>query len=247
MTKKYRTPFSYFDLIESFPKGGCPMCRLLLRDVDWYLDSLLYEYANTTNINDSFRAMRGLCNEHGWKLKQTRGGVLGVAILYDAVLDEVLKTMAKETVESLPASWRDRLTRSGPKHSAGSLADKLESTGSCLVCDVMDKYEQEYIEVFVAYLLDPRLHEAYAVSEGLCLPHFRLALRQASDQERLEKLISIQSAIWKKLKDEVQEFIRKNNFQFADEPMGEEGDSWLRAIARVSGERGAFGQRREPN
>ena len=32
------------------------------------------------------------------------------------------------------------------------------------------------------------------------------------------------------------ELIRKNDHRFQDETVGEEGDSWLRAVARVDGE-----------
>ena len=37
------------------------------------------------------------------------------------------------------------------------------------------------------------------------------------------------------LREELTEFIRKNDYRFKDEVMGAEGDSWRRAIVRLIG------------
>jgi hypothetical protein len=42
-------------------------------------------------------------------------------------------------------------------------------------------------------------------------------------------------AVYEKLLSELDEFIRKDDYRFANEPLGEERDSWTRAVAaRVS-------------
>src|SRR3972149_3703859 len=81
----------YYDLMDQFPEPGCAVCHLALRDGWRYLDSLLYEYVNTGQINDAFRAGRGLCNTHMWQILQFRGTALAITILCNAVVDEVLK------------------------------------------------------------------------------------------------------------------------------------------------------------
>ncbi len=42
---------------------------------------------------------------------------------------------------------------------------------------------------------------------------------------------------WQALRDELAEFIRKQDYRFRDEGLGAEGDAWIRAIAQVSGAR----------
>jgi hypothetical protein len=230
-------PFSFYDLVETFAQPGCAICNLLLRDAERYLDSLLYEYVTETETNNAFRAGRGLCNEHGWQLTRFKGRVLGTAILYEAAVDEVLKIVEATPAQSSLPQWLGKLSRTNPSQ----LADVLEPQGPCLVCETLARSEQIYVEAFSQHLAEPVLEKAYRNSDGLCLPHFRHALRQPQDSGLL---IEIQVALWEKLKAELGEFIRKNDYNFADESIGAEGDSWLRAIRRMGGEKGIFGLRR---
>jgi len=47
--------------------------------------------------------------------------------------------------------------------------------------------------------------------------------------------VNAQRRIWERLLAQLSEFIRKNDYRFRDEPVGEEGDAWLRAIAALAG------------
>jgi hypothetical protein len=225
-------PFSYYDLIEWFANSGCAVCNLLLRDGERFLDSLLYEYVTETETNQAIRAGRGFCNAHSWQLTQYRGGVLGIAILYEAALDEVI------TITQQASQGSSGLSRLLNKNGVSSLSRALEPTGPCLACEVLAQSERDYTQAIGRYIDEADMDKAYRQSDGLCLPHFRMALRETPHQERL---IAIQMTHWGKLRAELQEFMRKNDFNYAAEAMGVEGDSWLRAIARLSGEKGVFG------
>lgn len=238
-----RVSFSYYDLIEAFASPGCAICHVLTCSTDRFLDSLLYEYANDPDSHRAFRKGRGLCNLHSWQLQTYHAGVLGVAILYAATLDEVLNVLAQAPPET------DR--RFSLKHVFGSqghegalLADRLEPAGPCIVCEQLELAEARYTWILSHHIFDERLQHAYRQSHGLCLPHFRMALRQAPDPASVRRLVEIQREHWSKLADEVREFIRKSDYQHVNERMEAERDSWLRAIARMAGEKGVFGLRR---
>jgi DNA-binding transcriptional MerR regulator len=81
------------------------------------------------------------------------------------------------------------------------------------------------------------VQEALQASDGLCLPHLRLALGSTNDDPGYETLLRIQQAKLERLKHELAEFIRKNDYQAIKEGFGSEGDAWLRAIAMVVGGR----------
>lgn len=225
-------PFSYFNLIEAFGEPGCAACRLLLQDDAKYIDTMLYEYVNKHVTNDAFREGRGLCNRHAWMMLNHGGNALGVAILYDATLDEVLKIIDDTPV----GGFRLR--------GGASLADRLEPTRNCLICQRVAESEKNYLRTLMDNLDDERMQDAYVQSDGLCLPHFRTALRQSNNAKRQLLLITTQRDIWRRLKAQVMEFMRKHN-EHVDEAIEEgEHDSWLRALARMAGEEGAFGTRR---
>ncbi|MGQ9909092.1 MAG: DUF6062 family protein [Candidatus Flexifilum sp.] len=239
-------PFGFYDLIDQFAQPGCAICQLLLTDVARLLDSILYEYATDPEMQADFRASLGLCAEHGWQMIQLsaeRGGALNIAKLYERPLEDVL-TLVKRSASATGAQAKlmQRLFLSAP-HAA--LIDTLEPTRPCVACKLLDASEAGLIAALSDHVDDPRLHSAYADSEGLCLPHFRMLLKHTQNADRQRRLLGIQEAIWGRLNDDLAGFIRKSNFQHADEPLTDaESTSWQRVVARLGGERGVFGPRR---
>jgi hypothetical protein len=236
------TSFGYHDLIQAFGEPGCAVCKLALRDVYRHLDSMLYEYVTEPETNDRFRGSRGLCNAHSWQLRQFKTTVLGVSILYEAVLDEVLKIVDGSAMrpQSKLARWLGGQSEDSPAH----LADELEPDLPCSACTMLEQGETRSLQILRQHIGEAELKQAYRNSEGLCLPHFRQLLRATNGSAHAPLFLSIQRDIWTRLKDEVTLFIAKNDYQHKGEPVGLEGTSWQRAIARMSGEEGVFGLRR---
>ncbi len=234
------TPLSYYELVEMFKKPGCAVCNLLLRDADRFLDNLLYELALDTDIHRAFRARRGLCNEHSWQALQYRGMSLGIAILYEAALDEVLQIM-EETADQEAASGRGLLGLRRRSDEQSLLAERLEPDEPCIVCRLVAGAERRYIQALGQYVADSRLRDAYLSSEnGLCLPHFRQALLGTQDLSNRQQLASIQKVVWSRLKADLNGMIGKSNYLHSHEMTKVEGISWRRVI-RITGERGVFG------
>ncbi len=231
------TPLAYFDLVETFAKPGCAVCRLVLRDVDRFLTSVMYERVNKSDTHRAFRNARGLCNEHSWQLTQGKGNALGIATLYEVAVAEVIKVMREGTSE-----WdRTRLRNNKTERNAKALADSLLPSGPCIACELLADSEKDYIGELSRKIADPQLQEAYRASEGLCLPHFRQVLYKTRNMQHLEQFIEIQGAIWDRLRADLHEFIDKNKHERMHEAMGPEGNSWLRAIEQLSGAKGVFG------
>lgn len=69
-----------------------------------------------------------------------------------------------------------------------------------------------------------------------CLPHARLALETATPVDTRAWASAIASRLESMTRD-LGELIRKHDYRFSDEPLGEEKDSWLRALAFFGGER----------
>jgi hypothetical protein len=232
------TPFSFFNMVEVFQKPGCAICNMLQDDNDEFVEALLYEYPNDIGVQQQFLAARGLCNEHSWQLLNYKGGgALSIAVLYSILLKPIMRIMHKQPSPEAGGSWLNRL-RSGA--DGAGLADQLQPTGPCIACEMVRKSEDHYLETLSQHISDPRLQEAYRESDGLCLPHFRLALRQMRDPEKLKVLIGIQTAIWDALAAELETFMDNYDITKA-QPMGEEGDSWQRVIGQMAGRRGIFG------
>lgn len=217
----------YSDLLEASARPGCPICRVSLAFVRSYLDNTMYERVNDGGVRAELRNARGYCNAHAWMLSEGRGVVLGTAIIQRDVLNTVLEAL---NVEPLGR---------GARQYAHELLRRLRPTAECPACANRQVMEDIAIKTLLKYLDDKELAAALDGSDGLCLPHFSRALELVAEESQLQSLLKFQRQALTKLRNELSELIRKHDYRFTNEGFGEEGDSWLRALGIVSGERGA--------
>jgi hypothetical protein len=71
----------------------------------------------------------------------------------------------------------------------------------------------------------------------LCLPHLRQTLEHVRDVAVSETLLHLHRGKLEHLRSELDEFIRKNDYQLIEAGFGTERDAWLRAIAMIAGSR----------
>ena len=234
------TPLSLFDLAEAFAKPGCPVCRLTRHNVESNLHGLLFEGIIHPENHDAFRVSRGLCNSHAWLLADFKGALLNTAVYYRGALNDLLKDLDASSPAPAARSGLARLMGGGKPASA--VADRLEPHGACMACKVRITSETMYTRTIGEHIQDERLAKAYRASQGgICLPHFRMALRHTPSPADERALVDIQRAIWESLRDELDLFKEMHEHHHTGEYMGEEGDSWLRVLRGMAGEQGMFG------
>lgn len=225
--------FGYYDLIENFPEPGCAFCRLIQRETGRYLDSLLYEYVAIPSMQNTFRASRGLCHNHAWKLTEIRDGVLGIAVFYEQTIDEVLSILAKHS----SAGGGLKLPRRRGNNGGAAAAD-LKPERDCPCCVHVGQVEITLVQDVVDGLGDDRFVDAYRDSSGFCLPHLMRILPEIRDTKHAEILIATQRTIWAKLQSELLMFIDKHGTRGGDNAfvaMGNEADSWRRTLTALAG------------
>jgi hypothetical protein len=235
---KQETSAYYHDLRKAFSRPGCPVCRLVADSADRYLDAVLWEMVLDRQTRADINEARGYCREHGWLLDRV-GAALGTAILTRGVLKTLLDELGSFSMEDAPESTIGSLRRSlekKPSKAAKRVRVALEPERRCPACSHVSTVEQHIVSTLLMHFDSTEgLAEGFAASDGLCQAHFRACLAQASPAERVRRLISAQRAIWQRLYDELGEFIRKKDFQHKSEAFGPEKDSWLRALASLSG------------
>ncbi len=213
----------YCELLDALAAGGCPLCRLGRRAAGRYIDTLNYEGVNDPGLRRALRDAQGLCQRHAWEWTRLRGSPLGVAIVYR----NLVKDLA-EVVEERAAG------RGGRR----SVAARLAPAGRCPACLAEDEAVQRYGRTLLAWLDRQELAAAYASAGGLCLSHLRKLLTLADDAQA-RTVLAWQERIYRELIGQLDEFIRKHDHRFRDEPFGAEKDAWLRAVAALAGENDA--------
>lgn len=232
--------FTAYNLSEACRKPGCPVCRLEQRSLERYLDNQFYENVNTPKFRDQLRASLGFCHEHAWlAVDQHLGDALGFAIIYRDVINAIVGKLEDGVPDPASRRWTAVLKRvpEQVRNTVERMLYALTPQKRCPACQHRDEMTRITISTLVKELENPEMAGALQASDGLCLPHLRLALEHVKDISACEKLLAIHNERFESLRAELTEFIRKNDYQFMAEGFGNEGDAWLRAVGMMVGSR----------
>lgn len=226
-------------LIEACAQAGCPLCRLAQGATERFLDNLFYEMVNDAGMRNQLRNSLGFCKTHTRLLLDTSlRDPLGLSIVYLDVLNKILSTLPQPDQPGRAAGLLDRLLRRLPKETTELSKDALQAMtprGPCPACHYRDQYTRSMLESLTILLETPNLSQALEASDGLCLPHLRLALEKSASMGGFAKLILIHHNKLQKLRDELAEFIRKSDYRFMGEGFGAEGNAYQRAMEMLVG------------
>jgi hypothetical protein len=204
---------TYTAFVEACDQTGCPLCRIEHDAVLKYIGSLFYEQVNDFNLRDRLRDSLGFCREHAYfAVDELPGNALGIAIIYQDLLKFAMHHL------------NDPKGASSPKRR-------------CPACEQRDLNMMRTLSELAKHIDDEAMSSALKKSEGLCLFHMRHALRHTRVPSKRSLLLSIEEEILGKLRQELTEYVRKNDYRFAKEAFGQERDSWRRAVGIVAGAR----------
>jgi hypothetical protein len=233
----------YYELLEAFREPGCPVCTRLERLSLKALDELLYEQVTDPVTRARLLASRGFCNRHAWMLPRIQSSRLGTAVIYHHLLTSALALVTADAAGHLPQRWWRRLSRraAGRPNENLALVAWWNTRTPCPLCARSRQAERDHLTALLGFLQEAEFSEGLRTSDGLCLAHLCSTMAIGRDQPGLPALLSIQAAKWSALAAELMEFIRKNDYRFATEPMGDERDSWQRVLDAMAGRNGAIG------
>ncbi len=232
----------YYELQEALNIPGCAICQMGEKAGARYLQSLVYERANDYETRAEVKRARGFCNLHAWQLRDLHGAGLDVAILSGDILKTWLQAMEEFTSSSsAPQGWdkvRASLRLSSGVPDARALAEQLAPERLCLACEIRDTTERAYLHELLAHIHNPEIEARYVKAGGLCLLHFRQALEAAAKERQAQQLVELQTRALGPLLEELHSFINKHDYRFEGQMTSQEGESWLKALALLSGRRG---------
>ncbi len=226
----------------AFGKPGCPVCRLLEEQEDRYLFGLVYENVNDGITRKLIIDSMGLCSYHAWALQAKEymewNDGLGTGIIYRDLLERVKEQL--EEFLTLPIDDTRRGKRFGVKtleRWRNQLLKRLSPNRKCHICESLSQSEEAYVGWLVKGLKDEEFRVKYEKSDGLCLPHLRMALRVASDGKTLGILVKKALSTLEDMDLLLGEYIRKHAWEFRnEEKFKEEQAAWIRAVAFFAGE-----------
>lgn len=193
-------------LEEALRKGECALCWLARRNLVRRVDTLLTEHITDPQWRQSLREGKGFCAYHA-ELMLSRADVLSLSIVAEDVL----------TYASITAP-----------------AKRTHTVWHCQLCEAQAHDVAQMAKLLAQLLRQPEWRARYEASEGLCLPHVRQVLVNASPEVQTW-LTANENQRWQTLRAQLQEVIRKHDYRFQHEPWGDERGSWRRAFHKLYG------------
>jgi hypothetical protein len=231
--------FLLYKLLDACRERDCPLCRVEQNTVERYIENQLYENVNSPRWRENLRSSLGFCQMHAWLAVDRRlGDALGLSIIYRDLFNSILKQMEEGSVAPHPArNWPVAIRQlpEGTRKATERTLLSITPGKRCPVCVYREETIHDLLSVLAGGLKNPELISALRSSDGICLPHFQQALEQMKDGSSCEQLLAIQREKMASLRQELDEFIRKNDYQNFQEGFGREANAWLRAVALVVG------------
>jgi hypothetical protein len=240
---------TYFALIESFGKRGCPVCRLMEEYSLHYLDVLFYEQVNDVGIRRKLREARGFCNWHAWRVRKIANSALGVAIIAKDLITEEVMRLDDLLRRSLVTRLHDAIGHSISRTSLRAFLQAWRQKRICPACEMILDHERHALETLLNFLHEAEFARRFESSTALCVIHTRRAAEANGAHPHLRTLLDIQRRKYMSLVRELEAFCRKHDYRFSHESWGSESDAWLRAIELLAGKPDVFGneiQRKRP-
>ncbi len=230
----------------AFRREGCPVCIVVLENMDQAMDTWNYEGFTDVEHRQVLTRMRGFCPLHTWQLAQ-RNNAFQLAVVYKEILDDMLEKMCDDGRDQKNGH---QVTRgnliAGMKRlfqAESSLSeDATHMYAQCPFCHTRAKIEQRLVERLVEIMQSEEMQTLLRQSTGLCRVHFTRARQyaKAHSTPQLHVLVECQKVCLQQSLHEVQELIRKHDYHFGQEPRGEEMTAWRRAAELCVGNTGVW-------
>ena len=220
-------------LVEALQSPDCALCEIARHNNPRYVETLLDESVIDVEQRDTWRAARGLCGWHASMAVKTPQAAGSLAILYHDVLQHDLSQLGPAVARHGSVSGRAVARR-----FARRLRNWLQAWRAgpvCPACRTWFEQERLYGQVLLNEWQEPALSEAFAQSAGLCWPHVRRLAAAQPEHANLPAFLKAQLACLERVQHDLESFIRKLDYRFADEPYGREADAWRRAVALYAG------------
>jgi len=228
----------YFDLWDAFQKPGCAVCILVERQSLRYLDALLYERVNDVGTRERLRASLGFCNWHAWKALDVQHCSLGLGIIYGDILKRVEERLTKvKNFFPVDIPFISKIFR---RDEVFLRNPYLRPKQRCPACQHVRFFEKFFLETLLDFISEADFERQFNHSSGVCFSHLTQAAEQYPRHKNMPLIIKKQMQKFESLRNEVAEFIRKQDYQYHEEPRGSERDSWKRALEMVAGKREIF-------
>ncbi len=224
---------------EAFEEAGeCPICSMRKK-----LEVNAVEYTmGPSYMEDDVReatSRLGFCDKHMEQLYQNQNR-LGLALILKTHMDKVVKDIEKLSAKGVKLSSPSLFKKKEETSEVVDYLEKLEQ--SCFVCDKIDGTFHRYIAtIFHLYHTDEEFRKKFKNSMGFCTTHYKTLYQSAPTYlkgDELNQFVKELNKLYlehmKRVSEDLEWFINKFDYRYADEPWKNAKDAVPRAMQKTN-------------
>jgi len=217
----------------------CPICamRKVLED-----NAVRYTMG-ASYMEDDTRAMTdalGFCQKHVKDI-YNMDNRLGMSLVLKTHFDKVIQDIKKLSVKQVkPIKPKSLFKKDIEKIPIVEYVEKLNNT--CFVCDRIDNVFDRYIDtIFLLWKSDDNFKKMFDSCKGFCTTHYAILIKTAPDKLKgddltlyVDTLNNLYITNMERVRDDLEWFINKNDYKYANEPWNNAKDAIPRALTKTN-------------
>lgn len=217
----------------------CPICAM--RKI---LETDAIEYTmGPSYMEDDVReatSRLGFCEKHLEQLYKNQNR-LGLALILKTHMDKIVKDVEKHSTVGRKRSSPSLFRKKDENSEVVTYLDNLED--NCFVCDKIDGTFNRYIAtIFHLYHIEEGFRKQFKGTKGFCTSHYKILYKEAPKHlkgEELNGFLDVLNELYlenmKRVKDDLDWFINKFDYRYADEPWKNAKDALPRTMQKTNG------------
>ena len=224
---------------DAFDLGGeCPVCNMIQEIETKAIDFTM----GPSYMEDDVRgetSKKGFCQKHMGLLYKNQNR-LGLSLIIKSHMDKVIKDIEKLSKSNTRIPTPFLFKKQGDSSGVASYMEHLDD--SCYICDNVNRTFDRYIAtVFYLYKQEDMFRKKFRECQGFCNKHYGLLYKQASmhlSGEQLKDFYKELNSLYldnmKRVRDDLEWFINKFDYRYADEPWKNSKDALQRSINKTN-------------
>jgi len=225
---------------DAFDKGGeCPLCNMIDELEQKAIDFTM----GPSYMEDDVRgetSRLGFCERHIELLYKNQNR-LGLSLIIKSHMDKIIKDVEKLSSGGVKTTVSSLFKKQSDNFSVVDYIDKLNET--CYICSRIESTFERYIAtVFYLYQHEEEFRIKFRESQGFCTRHYSILYKEASKHlsgSQLKEFIELLNSLYlnnmKRVRDDLEWFINKFDYRYANEPWKNSKDALPRAIKKTNG------------
>lgn len=214
----------------------CPLCHMIKTLENKAIDFTMGPSYMEDDIRGETSRM-GFCESHLELLYQNQNR-LGLALILKSHMDKVIRDIDKNTGTKIttPSFFKKK----GESSEVVSYLEELDHT--CYICNKIESTFERYVAtIFYLYRHEESFLQKFKNSKGFCNNHFKVLYASAPNflnGEELNEFIKLLNSLYlenmKRVRDDLEWFINKFDYRYAEEPWKNAKDALPRAMLKTN-------------